>query len=524
MNPSTETSSTQTWPLKVAAGVAGLMVFALIAAVAVIPGAASLLFVLATGSGSFSDPNSASGCAPTAAVGGAVAPVDPGTGWPADPSLGRQPTAEQVGNAQAIVDAGREMAIPEFGIVVALATAAQESTWVAVGHGDSAGPDSRGLFQQRDPWGPLAVRMDPKGSAKLFYAALQKVDGWEKLPLGKAAQKVQRSADPDGAWYSKHEQLARFAYAKLSGNAPAPAGGDAAAVVAAPSQCGSTGATMNCPVSRFPGIEGKLTPDGQRTLRCASQTFPEIATIGGVGDRPAGVDDDHQTGRALDLMIPDWQGPGKAAGDRIAAWAWDHRAELGVKYVIWDARIISVARIGEGWRPYDYPAARGTDNPTLQHRDHVHISVFGDAAADVAASGAPGEWMMPLDSYTVTKRFGDVGSRWVRGHTGNDLAAPMGTPIKAAATGVISESHWNSAYGNWSCIRPADAADLDICYAHQIKAETQVGQQVKAGDVMGHVGTTGNSTGAHLHLEVRRGGVAGDPFAAFAAHGVVARG
>jgi surface antigen len=138
--------------------------------------------------------------------------------WPADTVVGTLDDAK-LANAQTIISVGQQLQVPGDGIVIALATAAQESGWRNVSVGDAAGPDSRGLFQQRDSWGPLPVRMDPAGAARLFYQALLAVTGWQQLGLGVAAQRVQRSADPTGAWYSKHEEIARYAYAQLGGDA-----------------------------------------------------------------------------------------------------------------------------------------------------------------------------------------------------------------------------------------------------------------------------------------------------------------
>jgi hypothetical protein len=76
-----------------------------------------------------------------------------------------------------------------------------ESSLIDVDHGDALGPDSRGLFQQRAPWGPLSVRMDPAGSAGLFFDVLVAVPGWRVLPAWIAAQAVQHSEFADGSNY-----------------------------------------------------------------------------------------------------------------------------------------------------------------------------------------------------------------------------------------------------------------------------------------------------------------------------------
>lgn len=130
----------------------------------------------------------------------------------------------QLANAAAIVAAGKEMQLPQRAWVIAVAVAMQESTLEVKKHGDAAGPDSRGLFQQRDSWGPLHVRMDPKGSAKLFYERLTALPNWQTLPLTVAAQRVQISALPTA--YAKHEQAASEVVGAVEGIACAARGGD----------------------------------------------------------------------------------------------------------------------------------------------------------------------------------------------------------------------------------------------------------------------------------------------------------
>ncbi len=81
---------------------------------------------------------------------------------------------EQLINAAHIIKVGRDMKLDDRAIAIGLMTAMGESTLINVAHGDKAGPDSRGLFQQRNGWGPLAVRMDPQSAARLFFAELQR--------------------------------------------------------------------------------------------------------------------------------------------------------------------------------------------------------------------------------------------------------------------------------------------------------------------------------------------------------------
>lgn len=121
----------------------------------------------------------------------------------------------QVRNAATIAAVGKQMKIPERGRAIAIMTAIGESSLTVVDHGDAAGPDSRGLFQQRDSWGSYADRMNPAKSAALFYRALIRVEGWQDLEPTLAAHRVQRNADPHH--YTKFWDDAVQLYAAVSG-------------------------------------------------------------------------------------------------------------------------------------------------------------------------------------------------------------------------------------------------------------------------------------------------------------------
>jgi murein DD-endopeptidase MepM/ murein hydrolase activator NlpD len=98
-------------------------------------------------------------------------------------------------------------------------------------------------------------------------------------------------------------------------------------------------------------------------------------------------------------------------------------------------------------------------------------------------------------------------------HAGLDLAAAAGTPIRAAAGGTVVRAGWFGGYGNYTCLAHGvvDGQRLMTCYGHQSQLLVRPGQQVSAGQVIGRVGTTGASTGPHLHFEVRLGGRPVDP-------------
>ncbi|HEX2084528.1 MAG TPA: peptidoglycan DD-metalloendopeptidase family protein [Solirubrobacteraceae bacterium] len=101
------------------------------------------------------------------------------------------------------------------------------------------------------------------------------------------------------------------------------------------------------------------------------------------------------------------------------------------------------------------------------------------------------------------------GMRWGRLHAGIDIAAPTGTGIRAADSGRVALVGWVGGYGNYTCIQHGRA--MSTCYAHQSSQSVSVGQSVSKGQVIGAVGNTGNSTGPHLHFEVRINGSPVDP-------------
>ncbi|GGW60486.1 M23 family metallopeptidase [Streptomyces griseoloalbus] len=124
------------------------------------------------------------------------------------------------------------------------------------------------------------------------------------------------------------------------------------------------------------------------------------------------------------------------------------------------------------------------------------------------------QYALPTSSYTLSSTFGQAGAYWSSGyHTGLDFAAPTGTLIKAVHTGTITSAGYDGSYGYKTVLTLEDGTE--IWYAHQSSISVSVGQKVNTGDVIGRVGSTGNSTGAHLHLEVHAGGSASgiDPLA-----------
>ena len=125
-----------------------------------------------------------------------------------------------------------------------------------------------------------------------------------------------------------------------------------------------------------------------------------------------------------------------------------------------------------------------------------------------AAKIALNQWLLPVDGYHLTARFGESAACGRSYHTGLDFAAPSGTPIHAVANGVITSTGYDGAYGNKTVETLDDGTELWYCH-QTVVSVVSVGDTVRAGQLIGYVGSTGNVTGPHLHLEVRPGG--GDP-------------
>lgn len=122
-----------------------------------------------------------------------------------------------------------------------------------------------------------------------------------------------------------------------------------------------------------------------------------------------------------------------------------------------------------------------------------------------------GSYSLPTSAYTLTSHYGDAGSMWSSGyHTGLDFAAPTGTPVKAAAAGKIASAGWSGAYGYRIVLELEDGTEIWYCHLSSMSVTSG---SVGAGETIGRVGATGNVTGPHLHLEVRKGGATSDPLA-----------
>jgi len=143
--------------------------------------------------------------------------------------------------------------------------------------------------------------------------------------------------------------------------------------------------------------------------------------------------------------------------------------------------------------------------------DRIAKELASRQSAGISIPKGNGQFKRPVDG-GVSSPFGyriHPIYKTKRLHAGIDFSAPMGAPIRAAGSGVVTSAGWNGGYGNAVIIDHGNG--LATLYAHQSRMAVSAGARVSTGDVIGYVGSTGASTGPHLHFEVRAGGTPVDP-------------
>jgi murein DD-endopeptidase MepM/ murein hydrolase activator NlpD len=143
------------------------------------------------------------------------------------------------------------------------------------------------------------------------------------------------------------------------------------------------------------------------------------------------------------------------------------------------------------------------------------LSAYAARGGGFGGSYRGGKLLMPVHGWKSSdfgERYDPFYRVWQL-HAGTDFAAPGGTPIHAAAGGRVIRAGWSGGYGNYTCVDAGevDGKDFSTCYGHQSKILVDLGEYVARGDVIGLVGTTGASTGYHLHFETRFNGVPRNP-------------
>ena len=192
---------------------------------------------------------------------------------------------------------------------------------------------------------------------------------------------------------------------------------------------------------------GAVKPELAKLVDVLAPMF-DIKTVGGYRESardPGG----HPSGLAADFMVP-LTAAGNRRGDALATYARAHAAELGIDYIIWQQRIWSTNRTGEGWRPM---ADRGS--ATQNHRDHVHINVRPGARVRSVGSTTNArcdEVVAPLPANLLgsdNHNWHSSGSHWGSWHTGTDFSVPCGTPVYAVHAGTVEVDTTQAWAGRW---------------------------------------------------------------------------
>lgn len=137
------------------------------------------------------------------------------------------------------------------------------------------------------------------------------------------------------------------------------------------------------------------------------------------------------------------------------------------------------------------------------------IEIKREKRARARAQRSSGDMFTPTRNYKYSATFGQAGG-WSSGHhTGLDFAAPTGTPVFAALAGKVLQEDAGGAYGNHIVVRHDNG--VKTLYAHLTSTKVRPGDRVLRGELIGTVGSTGNSTGPHLHFEVIKNGTQRDP-------------
>ena len=216
--------------------------------------------------------------------------------------------------------------------------------------------------------------------------------------------------------------------------------------------------------------------------------------------------DAHATARRLDAL--------EGRQQTLTAQITTHRDQIAsVKQDLIDTRVgYNRTRAGKANALTNVRSSRVQLEGALSQMKKTQAKIQGILAAPI--SGVPaqpirggGRMIWPIQG-TITSQFCEP-RPWEACHPGMDIAAPSGTPIRAALGGVVAIAGWVGGYGNYTCIQ--HGGGLSSCYGHQSSIAVSVGQSVTQGQVIGAEGSTGHSTGPHLHFEVRINGAVTNP-------------
>lgn len=280
--------------------------------------------------------------------------------------------SEQLENAASIMAAASALALPRRAQEIGVMTALGESSLRILDYGDAAGPDSRGLFQQRDngAWGSYEDRMDATRSATNFFLALQGVQGWEQLAPTIAAHRVQRNADP--YYYEQFWPTATAVVTALSGvvdecaagsGAPVSAQGWTKPLTASPGISSTFGMRLH-PIDHVWRLHAGTDLRGScgTPIYAAAAGTVVSAAGSGVSKQRDLVSIDHGGGLSTNYMHMYASGIFAHVGDQVAAG--DLIAQIGNAGSSTACHLhFEVRQNGTALDPVPFLAARGVDLP-----------------------------------------------------------------------------------------------------------------------------------------------------------------
>lgn len=311
-------------------------------------------------------------CAPTTSVSVAEGDIP-------DEAIGQAGwQREQLVNAAVIINVGADMGLSVRDQTIGVMTAMGESSLRVKDEGDDVGPDSRGLFQQRDngAWGSYEDRMDPVRSSEMFFEELAKVDGRDDMEPTLVAHEVQ--ANGDAYHYAPHWDDAAAVVEALADVA-------ASAVPVSAEQCSDFAAGGDPVISEdCAPVAGGIHVSACRGYAALVAEFGDFwDPLGGVGCYdPRNGQGDHPVGQACDYMMARLGAyPNRDMHQRavqVIQWLMDHHEALEVKYIIYDEHIWNPSRDAHGKWDDVKRASASYDvdrvGVTEAHIDHIHLS------------------------------------------------------------------------------------------------------------------------------------------------------
>lgn len=412
---------------------------------------------------------------------------------------------KQLENATVIVSVASGLDLPIRAGVIAIMTAIQEATLQNLHHG-YPGSSSLGLFQQISAWGSVSDRTTPRSSAEMFFSGgrggqpgLVDIKEWQSLPLGQAAQAVQRSAFPDA--YDQHESEARAIVGAIIGMDV--------------SSTGSVTCAYPDPIENMVGF-ALLHVGSEYTWRdnAGVAFISAMAEMVNVqlpsdlnalmkykGDKAGGVSvqvidggkiDSRDALRRGDIVIATT----KAGGKPNIAYL-----ELGPDPVL-----------SVNTRANDFSEVVGKFGDIVDSQEFEVSKIVRVLRLTVTSSD--GKWVFPMSKGSYNYRVDSYGPRLLNGdsyHNGADFGtAGMNVPLVAMHDGTIIRTGYAGAWGNYLVVEtgvPVDSvpgATYKYLYAHLFRYEPGmiIGRKLRAGEPVGRVGNTGNSFGEHLHLTI----------------------